>query len=56
MSMIKWVKDIGANALVKDTYMGKDLLLRTNEYYNANYQDRLGIYATFELIWVEAKR
>jgi len=56
MSLIKWVKDIGANALAKDIYMGKDLLRKTNDYYNAHYQDRLGVYATFEVIWVEARR
>jgi len=56
MSLIKWVKGIGANALAKDIYMGKDLLLKTNEYYNTHYQDRLGVYATFEVIWVEAKQ
>jgi malonyl-CoA O-methyltransferase len=56
MSLVKWVKDIGANALAKDIFMGKELLLRTNDYYNARYRDRLGVYATFEIIWVEARR
>ena len=56
MHLIKWVKDIGANALPKNFYAGKDLLLRANEYYNTHFQDRLGVYATFEVIWVEAKR
>lgn len=56
MSLIKWVKDIGANALPKDIYMGKDLLLRANDYYNTHFKDRLGVYATFEVIWVEASR
>jgi malonyl-CoA O-methyltransferase len=56
ISLVKWVKDIGANALPNDIYIGKDLLLRTNEYYNAHYRDRLGVYATFEVIWVYAKR
>jgi len=42
--------------LAKDIYLGKDLLLRTNEYYNAEYKGRLGIYATFQVIWVKAKR
>ena len=56
MHLIKWVKDIGANALAKDYFIGKDLLLSANEYYNAHFQDRLGVYATFEVIWVEAKQ
>lgn len=56
MSLIKWVKDIGASALPRDMYMGKDLLLRANDYYHTHFQDRLGVYATFEVIWVEARR
>jgi len=56
MDLIKWVKDIGANALPKDIYIGKDLLLRTNNYYNKRFRDRLGVYATFEVIWVQARR
>lgn len=56
MHLIKWVKDIGANALPKDFYIGKELLFRSNEYYNAHFHDRLGVYATFEVIWVEARR
>jgi len=56
LSLVKWVKDIGANTLPKNMYIGKDLLLRTNEYYNTRFRDRLGVYATFEVIWVEAKR
>ena len=56
MSLVKWVKDIGANALPRDTYIGKDLLLRADEYYNAHFRDRLGVYATFEVIWVHARR
>lgn len=56
MSLIKWVKDIGANALPKDVYLGKDHLNRANDYYNTHFYDRLGVYATFEVIWVEANR
>ena len=56
MSLIKWVKDIGASAIPKDIYMGKDHLLRANDYYNTHFRDRLGVYATFEVMWVEAKR
>ena len=56
MSLVKWVKDIGANALPRDTYIGKDLLLRADRYYNGHFRDRLGVYATFEVIWVHARR
>lgn len=56
MGLIKWIKDIGANALPKDIYIGKDLMARTDEHYNARYRDRLGVFATFEVIWVEARK
>jgi len=56
MALIKWIKDIGANTLERDVYMGKDLLTRAGDYYDKNFRDRLGIYATFEVIWVKAKK
>ena len=56
MSLIKWIKNIGANALEKDIYIGRELLARMNDYYNLHFKDRLGIYATFEVIWVQAKK
>ncbi len=56
MGLIKWIKDIGANALPKEVYLGKDLLLKANDYYSMHFKDRLGIYTTFEVIWVEARR
>ncbi len=56
MSLIKWIKSIGANMLGRDMYIGKDLLLSANDYYNKNFKDKLGVYATFEVIWVEGKK
>jgi malonyl-CoA O-methyltransferase len=56
MALIKWIKEIGANTLEKEIFTGKDLLNRANDYYNRHLKDRLGIYATFEVIWVEAKK
>jgi len=56
MGLVKWIKDIGANALPTDIYLGKGLLFRTNDYYSAHFKDRLGVYATFEVLWVEAQR
>lgn len=56
MNLIKWIKGIGANALAKDAYIGKDLLLKAGQYYNENFKDLLGVYATFEVIRVEARR
>lgn len=56
MALIKWIKGIGANALKKDIFIGKDLLKKANDYYDAHYKDRLGIYATFEVIWIEVEK
>jgi len=52
-ALMKWLKDTGANINKNNVYIGKEFLLRTNEFYQKNYQDRFGIYATFEVIWVE---
>ncbi len=56
MGLIQWIKDIGANALAQDIYIGKAWLKRASEYYNQHCKDRLGIYATFEVVWVVAKK
>lgn len=55
MGLIRWIKDIGANARPRDIYVGKDLLSRANDYYNTRFRDRGGVYATLEVIWVEAR-
>lgn len=54
--LLQWIKNIGANHLPKDIYVGKDLLLQTNEYYERHFKDHLGICATFEIIWVNARK
>jgi len=56
LGLMKWIKDIGANALPRDVYIGRDLLVRANEYYNSHFTDRLGVYATLEVIWIEARK
>ena len=56
MYLVKWIKNIGANALPRDFFVGKELLQRAEEYYHRHYQDRFGITATFEVIWVKAEK
>lgn len=56
MSILKWIKDIGANALRKPEFLGKDVLKAADDYYNIRYKDRLGVFTTFEVVWVRAKR
>ena len=55
-ALLKWLKSIGANMLDREVYVGKDWLHRANHYYNEHFQDHLGGYATFEVIWVQAKK
>lgn len=55
-SLIRWLKNIGANGMKKDIFLGRDLLLRANDFYNRNFCNRKGIYATFEVIWVEVRK
>lgn len=55
-AILQWVKDIGANALAKEMFVGKDWLTRAGAYYQENFRDRWGVAVTFEVIWVEAKK
>lgn len=56
MALIRWIKGIGANGLKKDIYIGKEFLKRVEEYYHTHFKDRLGIYATFEVVWILAEK
>ncbi len=53
MAIVQWVKDIGANTLMHPMSVGRDWLNRANDYYLNTFHDRWGVYATFEVIWVE---
>jgi len=56
-ALLVWLKNIGANALPREGFVGKRMLDAANEYYQSNFslpQD--GIKATFEVIWVEARK
>lgn len=55
-SLVKWIKNIGANVLKTESFVGKQWLARANRYYAENYKDKFGIDATFEVIWLEAKK
>jgi len=56
LTLVKWLKDIGANILPKNGFIGKEFMMEANEFYQKNFSDRLGIIASFEVIWVQAKR
>ncbi|MBI5149991.1 MAG: methyltransferase domain-containing protein [Candidatus Omnitrophica bacterium] len=56
LALVKWVKDIGANALVGDMFIGRDWLNRADAYYHQTFGDPWGVGATLEVIWVEAQK
>ncbi|HPN88335.1 MAG TPA: methyltransferase domain-containing protein [Candidatus Omnitrophota bacterium] len=56
IDLIKWTKNIGANGLQRNFYVGKNLLDRAGEYYNNRFRNHKGVYATFEVIWIEAQK
>lgn len=56
MSLLKWVRDIGANNLGDDIFLGKEWLAAAGDYYHRHFKDPFGIYATFEVIWANAKK
>lgn len=53
--LLKWVKSIGANCLGTNIYLGNEYLRNANQYYVEHYKDRMGVYATLEVVWVEAR-
>lgn len=52
--LLRWLKNIGANQLPRDAFVGKDLLSAVNAYCLKNYPYHNGIGVTFEVIWLEA--
>ncbi len=56
LALVRWIRDIGANAIEKDIYIGKSRLLKANEYYKRHFKDRWGVCASFEVIWVKAEK
>ena len=55
-SLLHWLKDIGANSIGHDIFLGKELLFRTNEFYKKNFSGEKGIRASFEVVWAKAKK
>jgi len=56
MALLRWMKDIGANRLNRKIYLGKELLAHVSRHYEVQYKDRLGVRATFEVLWIEARK
>ena len=56
MAIIRWIRNIGANVLRKDFFIGKQMLDSANKFYTEHFFERRGVYATFEVIWVDATK
>ena len=54
-AILTWIRDIGANAH-QPLFIGKQQLQQAETFYNSQYRDHLGVYTTFEVIWLEAKK
>ncbi|MBF0619857.1 MAG: methyltransferase domain-containing protein [Candidatus Omnitrophica bacterium] len=54
LSLLRWVKAIGANALAQDVFLGSHALKEAEIIYRRHYASNEGLQATFEVIWIEA--
>ena len=57
LDLLTWLKAIGANQLSEHpVFLGKNKLTELQQYYRAYFPYNEGICASFEVIWVHAKR
>ncbi|MFC1704091.1 methyltransferase domain-containing protein [Candidatus Omnitrophota bacterium] len=54
--LVGWLKDIGANYSGKTEFIGLKKWKQANNYYLSHYKSDGGIFATFEVLWVEAQK
>lgn len=54
--IIRWIKEIGANSLKREIFVGRKLLAHANEFYLNNFKEDQGVFATLEVIWGEASK
>jgi malonyl-CoA O-methyltransferase len=54
--LVKWLKAIGANTSKKQVFIGKQAFTRAAQYYNDNFKSGSGVYASFEVAWIKAKK
>ncbi len=54
--VLQWIKKIGANAPRRNVFFGTKSLERADDFYKKHFSFNGGIYATFEVIWVRAKK
>ena len=55
-NLLKWLKAIGANVLNNEIFIGREFLARVDEYYRKHFPYHQGIAASFEVVWIFAKK
>ena len=56
MSLLRWLKATGANAMNSDIFVGRQWLKDAERYYQYNFQWHDGVQATFEVVQVVARK
>ncbi len=56
MALVRWLKNIGANAGGGKSFWGKNRLLRIDEIYSEHFSENDKIVASFEVVWAKAKK
>lgn len=55
-SLLRWLKDIGANTNENRAFWGKDRFSRVAETYRANFSEKGKVVASFEVVWGKAQK
>ncbi len=56
LSLLRWLKLIGANAINKPRFISRLVLAKANEFYINNFKAGSQVYATFHLIQASAEK
>lgn len=56
LSLLRWLKLIGANTINKPRFLSRFALAKANEFYVNNFKAGSGVYATFHLIQASAEK
>jgi len=51
-----WLKEIGANNLAREGYLGSETIVSAADIYRERFSYLKGVGATFEVIWIYAKK
>lgn len=54
--LLYWLKSIGANNLLQEGFLGPRCLARATAIYQEHFGGECGIRATFEVIWIHARK